>query len=298
MLGHLSRVVVAILIPYTLCADLCYYPNGTQNAQVPCDSNAPASHCCDLANQCLSNGMCAIRVSSETGVEYGRGSCTDSSWEDPVCPPECRLNHDTPNNSSVYDFRAGEVKIWECGVQGHARDAEYCCESEAEGQRCCYTTEVLFSMPSASLGPFTGLPESWSAAVTLPTGESTVPTSVTLIISAGGGESAVSTPSPTASSITNEGIGNDDDNKGTIIGGAVGGSIGGIAIIVAVVFLLRIRRRAGRKGTHNMMPQEMLPESNYQDHKVGRALYQLQPTPVELVGDASLQSPRELQGGV
>ena len=62
----------------------CHFPNGhVQPDAYPC-GNHP-SPCCPDTSLCMSNGLCfAIQ-----GLEHGRHSCTDSSWQSDTCPKMC-----------------------------------------------------------------------------------------------------------------------------------------------------------------------------------------------------------------
>jgi hypothetical protein len=64
----------------------CYYPDGkVASGLTPCNSTAKVSHCCRDADVCLSNGLC---FSTGLGTIIRRG-CTDSSFNDTVCPAFC-----------------------------------------------------------------------------------------------------------------------------------------------------------------------------------------------------------------
>ncbi|KAF9872567.1 hypothetical protein CkaCkLH20_10064 [Colletotrichum karsti] len=111
------------LMQISTAQQLCYYPNGRQSPDVPCNISAPVSMCCGSAKACLSNGLCMLDDTTEnSGVSYARGTCTDAQWTSGVCPRQCLLNQDSPNNSSAYDFRSSGVQVWECdAVLQHVR---------------------------------------------------------------------------------------------------------------------------------------------------------------------------------
>ncbi|KLU88923.1 hypothetical protein MAPG_07904 [Magnaporthiopsis poae ATCC 64411] len=140
-------------VSYVQGANLCFFPNGRQAKDVPCDPTAAVSMCCGSVAACLSNGLCKDEsTTNSTGVAYARGTCTDPTWQSPFCPQNCQLNQDTMRNSSAYDFRANGVQVWECDAQGFGQPARYCCESAAEKTRCCATSSALFRLASASPG--------------------------------------------------------------------------------------------------------------------------------------------------
>lgn len=67
----------------------CYYPDGTEAPDTPCNSTAEQSACCGSSAYCLANGLCL----GDGGTS--RGSCTDESWEDDSCPQYCRDSTET-----------------------------------------------------------------------------------------------------------------------------------------------------------------------------------------------------------
>ncbi|KAL8371579.1 hypothetical protein RB595_001397 [Gaeumannomyces hyphopodioides] len=140
-------------VSYVQAASLCFFPNGRQSKDVPCDPTAEVSMCCGSVAACLSNGLCKDEsTTNSTGVAYARGTCSDPTWQSPFCPQNCQLNQDTMRNRSAYDFRANGVQVWECDAQGFGQPARYCCESAAEKTRCCATSSALFRLASASPG--------------------------------------------------------------------------------------------------------------------------------------------------
>jgi hypothetical protein len=153
----LVSVVTFLLIAHSgESGNICYYPNGdTMGTDVPCDPDAPVTQCCGSRSACLTNGLCALEATDDIGISYARGTCTDRSWSSPLCPQQCQLNQDTPTNSSAYDFRADGVQVWQCVTKGYAQEAQFCCESDAEKQRCCETETAVFSLDNATLGPST-----------------------------------------------------------------------------------------------------------------------------------------------
>ncbi|KAH6864843.1 hypothetical protein BKA58DRAFT_404651 [Alternaria rosae] len=228
------------LLHFASPQNICYYPNGdTQPHDVPCDPEAEVTGCCWSRAACLTNGLCIMGgAESDSGQEYARGTCTDRSWSSPLCPQNCQLNQDTPNNSSAYDFRADGVKVWQCGSQGYGREAEYCCESEAEGQRCCQTDTAVFVLTSATVGPYTGIESSsllsLTSSATLSASTTPLPTPSRT------GSAAQSSQSPPADAS------NRSDNKATTIGAGVGGALGGCLLTTLLVFF--IRRHKNRRA--------------------------------------------------
>src|ERR1700712_3184783 len=94
---RLSLLLLSIaLYAYSaLAASICYMPNGlvnTQNSDKPCNASAPVSACCGDTASCLSNGMCKLEATEDTGISYARGTCTDKTWNSPACPPMCQIS--------------------------------------------------------------------------------------------------------------------------------------------------------------------------------------------------------------
>lgn len=78
----------------------CYYPNGEISLDVPCDPDAEYTACCARGGlSCLANRLCLM-----PSGEFGRGSCTDPTWQSPECPKFCTresLSHTLPRDKQV-----------------------------------------------------------------------------------------------------------------------------------------------------------------------------------------------------
>ena len=85
-------LLLGALAALQTCSAKCYYPDGTQAADFPCDPDAENSMCCGdgrpvkdfVGFACLSNKMCQ----SSSG-RIIRGSCTDPTWKSPECVGYC-----------------------------------------------------------------------------------------------------------------------------------------------------------------------------------------------------------------
>jgi hypothetical protein len=91
----LLLISIALYACTALTASICYLPNGQLNTignDKPCNASAPVSACCGDTASCLSNGMCKIEATEDTGISYARGTCTDKTWNSPACPPMCQLS--------------------------------------------------------------------------------------------------------------------------------------------------------------------------------------------------------------
>ncbi|KAL2178419.1 uncharacterized protein P884DRAFT_291502 [Thermothelomyces heterothallicus CBS 202.75] len=74
-------------------SDSCFFPNGKHaGSSASCwETNGnQTALCCQTGDLCLNNNVCAVK--SRTGTSsYYRGSCIDSTWSNPKCPPGSRL---------------------------------------------------------------------------------------------------------------------------------------------------------------------------------------------------------------
>ncbi|KAK1595567.1 uncharacterized protein LY79DRAFT_667946 [Colletotrichum navitas] len=213
-------------------AQLCFFPGGVQARDVPCDPTAEVSMCCGSVNACLSNGLCKLEeTTNNTGVAYARGTCSDPTWQSPVCPQNCVLNPDTRTNRTAYDFRFNGVQVWQCDSQGYGVPGKFCCESAAEKTRCCSTPTAVFgplipATPGNAAAVQTYEP---SAAQASPTQTSMPMPGVTSKIPATPGQANASS-SPTGS----DGSNSSNDNGSGGGGGGGGGGQGGVGSLAIV----------------------------------------------------------------
>lgn len=90
-------------------ANLCFFPGGVQSLDVPCDPKAEVSMCCGSVNACLSNGLCKLEdTSNNTGIAYARGTCSDPTWQSPICPQHCVLSKSFTTPFRVYGRKVGQ----------------------------------------------------------------------------------------------------------------------------------------------------------------------------------------------
>ncbi|OHE91158.1 hypothetical protein CORC01_13534 [Colletotrichum orchidophilum] len=255
-------------------ANLCFFPGGVQSHDVPCDPKAEVSMCCGSVNACLSNGLCKLDdTTNKTGIAYARGTCSDPTWQSPICPQNCVLNPDTRKSKSAYDFRFNGVQVWQCDSQGFGVPGKFCCESAAEKTRCCST-------PAAIFGPLIAATPGNAAAVqTLNTGAKSTPThsgsaragvtggsnypsqpmpemtavpTISSKIPATPGGAGASQPTGDTNSGGGGGGGNQDNGQrgignAAVVGLAVGASIGG-ALLVAAGVMWYLRKERSRQG--------------------------------------------------
>ena len=67
----------------------CYFPNGAQTHDQPCNATAEVSHCCSKSSICLDNGFC-LNAGDTVPYTLSRGTCTDYSFLSPSCPQRCK----------------------------------------------------------------------------------------------------------------------------------------------------------------------------------------------------------------
>jgi hypothetical protein len=82
-------VETLLLLLATLAAgQQCFWPDGSVDGGAVACGPSGASMCCSAGSQCTSNKLCVVD-DPVAGWEYFRGSCTDSTWQDPACPTFC-----------------------------------------------------------------------------------------------------------------------------------------------------------------------------------------------------------------
>jgi hypothetical protein len=270
-----------------LSASICYFPNGDTSTDVPCDAEAPFTQCCGTRSACLSNGLCALKATNDTGTAYARGTCTDRSWASPLCPQQCQLNQDTPINTTAYDFRASGVQVWQCGSEGFARDAKFCCESEAESKRCCSTQTALFTLLSASVGPSTSIKTTQSS------------TSTALSSTIGPGPTrSEGVPANTSPPATSAPTPKRRMNTAVSVGAGVGGTLIVLVLIAGVIFCMRKRKHKKQNmAKANDGQQEItMAEENKHPYELATHPIELPPQPHlawELPGNPPVELPAD-----
>ncbi|CEI61139.1 unnamed protein product [Fusarium venenatum] len=85
----MTKLIAALFLyflPICIAASKCYYPNGIEANDFPCDPGADESTCCGggLGTVCLSN-----KLYIGTDGNTLRGSCTDKNWASPECAMYC-----------------------------------------------------------------------------------------------------------------------------------------------------------------------------------------------------------------
>lgn len=110
----------------------CYFPDGTIAASHRlCHVGVKHSVCCRDGYGCLSNGVCSLVEyawrADKVDPVYLRGSCTDETWRDPVCPKFC-LEDGTDGNPEYGMIRCENAnqEVFLC----QTRDGRNCSDRE------------------------------------------------------------------------------------------------------------------------------------------------------------------------
>jgi hypothetical protein len=131
-------LLLSLLIPQVVST--CYYPNGdTASGDVPCNSDQSESACCGPGYACLSNTIClrtSLAIDGQNGVTYVRGSCTDQSWNSPLCPKFC-VNANSPYDDNI----AGGQSMGKC--ENEAADIYYCGDKDLSAVNCADNVDVI-----------------------------------------------------------------------------------------------------------------------------------------------------------
>ena len=75
---RLLSLIFILLAPSDAAIDQCFYPNGDESPDYPCDRNGESTNCCggDIGIACLSNGLC-----QGPNGNIIRGSCSNDNWD-------------------------------------------------------------------------------------------------------------------------------------------------------------------------------------------------------------------------
>jgi hypothetical protein len=150
-------------LPWPIFAAQCYWPNGkVAVGLVPCNTTAPASHCCRESDLCLTNGLC---VSSGLSSVLRR-ACTDDKWNNSACPDFCTQGVCIPvwrwSNSKMAASTFFFQKLTNDGVEGSFREAEsvmtpcgqynkFCCGQDKTARDCCDNDNGTVTITSGEL---------------------------------------------------------------------------------------------------------------------------------------------------
>ncbi|KAF3913499.1 hypothetical protein AA313_de0210162 [Arthrobotrys entomopaga] len=119
-ISSLRSVLWLILLRMALATD-CFFPNGTQSEDSPCNPNGP-SMCCGPGVSCLGNGVClgGTYLSGIWRYTFARGSCTDQNWEDHHCfnPDGDSSGNDCATRDDVFSLSGGTSIVTVIGIPG------------------------------------------------------------------------------------------------------------------------------------------------------------------------------------
>ncbi|KAM5343480.1 hypothetical protein ACJ41O_012017 [Fusarium nematophilum] len=245
MTRRISLLLVLCSLQACLAASKCYYPNGVEAEDFPCDPGADESVCCGggLGSVCLSNKLC-LGADGNTV----RGSCTDKNWASAECAMYC-LGANT-----------GGTDLVSCSNVTNS-DTSYCCD---HNPNCC----------NSGVGRFNVLPpepEAWAtwnrratqyAVVgTLFDSEptsTTAPPTTTSMPSTTTTTSAPPSPTTVEASSTNDSAADTERSSAEPSGLSTGAKAGigagvgvGALVIAAVVYLLWKTRKNDRAAKEN-----------------------------------------------
>ncbi|KAH7176186.1 hypothetical protein EDB81DRAFT_706464 [Dactylonectria macrodidyma] len=249
MIQLVSVLLFLCSLSTSLAASKCYYPNGDEASDFPCDPDADESVCCGggLGSVCLSNKLCLGSNGNTV-----RGSCTEEDWASSECAMYC-LGAD-----------AGGTDLISCSNVTDS-DISYCCDHNAG---CCNSGVGRFNvLPSE--------PEIWatwdreaSQYVVVGTLFDSDPTSTTApattskISSTTSATSApITTARETSTSVpTQDASGSSEAPMGLSTGAKAGIGAGagvGAILIAAVAYLLWKTRKNSRAAKDNkQMPPD------------------------------------------
>ncbi|KAF2260475.1 hypothetical protein CC78DRAFT_536359 [Lojkania enalia] len=245
------QVLTIWLFSFTLTVNTqekktCYFPDleaKIPTGDVPCVSEGE-SFCCGQGFACLSNKLCkftAFAGEQKPGQPiYGRGSCTDSSWNSPDCPNYCIApeDGDTMDNGASLGKCANTIKdryycinnltlplIGSNDLDSLCSDAKYYMEFEVSE-----TTLTIIGVAQSSTSSSTSTP---TITPSFTNTASTDSISTTSAVSAPG-----DTSSPTIESNARD--------LSVPIGAGVGVPLGVIVIGAAGILFYRYRYRRSR----------------------------------------------------
>jgi hypothetical protein len=116
--------VFALSYLTTAVTATCYFPNGDEVNDTPCNPGATHSTCCGPGYACLSNNVCVLTEHVTPDIRklsslYVRASCTDKDWAANECPSFC-MNSQVGDNTGV-----GGMGVSKCDANGGV-DRYYC----------------------------------------------------------------------------------------------------------------------------------------------------------------------------
>lgn len=238
----------------------CYYPDGSESTDVPCDPGALESACCGELSSCTRDKICdwgGTTFIDGFSFPWSVGSCTDKTWNTSACfnLDNCkRLFDSSPRQHAVM---ATNVACSLTTVQPHQNNINlcgndikgYCCDQDYIMGDCnCTTGENTFFLNDSISSSTTQSSLFSSQTISLSTGSTSQTGSLTGSISVPTYASSVPTPdSDTGSS------------KATKIGVGLGVTIGVLVVAVIVIWVVRLRRASKCEQIENEVIQCTVP---------------------------------------
>ncbi|KAK4210105.1 hypothetical protein QBC37DRAFT_41474 [Rhypophila decipiens] len=115
----------------------CYFPDGSEDDDFPCNPDARQSFCCNVGHACMSNGFCKPRGYDELPGYwlYTRGSCTDEQWMSDSCPNICIDSATASTWVHIADCAEFQGEGWLCCAKN---------TDDAIQGNCCDDDDALF----------------------------------------------------------------------------------------------------------------------------------------------------------
>lgn len=241
------EVSFALLIFFTLSRpslqQTCYYPDGSiANTDRACIlEGQDFSFCCGQNYACLANKVCSNTISSASGINLVRGSCTDHSWESEFCPNFCTGVDQNDSGGNAMEFCSGD--IWLCDSNEKPSN----CSTGENTVTLLGGTDALTtigvapavtpstsSSSSSTTSSSTSTTSTESSSTSTSTSSSTSPTD----------QSSTSPPQPAAASGTPEASSSSGLSTGAKAGIGIGVPLGVMAIAVIAYFAWRQGRKS------------------------------------------------------
>ncbi|KAE8381874.1 hypothetical protein BDV26DRAFT_254789 [Aspergillus bertholletiae] len=203
-------------------ATLCYTPDGTISNDVPCNTTASVSVCCQEGFICTSNLLCQPQGwwdgTDGNPLQFIRGTCTDKSWSSPLCPGRC-----------VAESVSGGEWVMRCGNT----TSNYCCSADD----CCSNKSFSqLSLDEPTVTATAGVVPSTTVHAATTTSASTT-------------SSGSTTRSPTQTASSSSSAGGVSSSHSKTIGIGVGVGVGcGVVMLGLLGGFLFMRRRKVRQA--------------------------------------------------
>lgn len=220
----------------------CYFPNGEESTDFPCDPDAEDSTCCsgNLGSVCLSNKLCQT-----SGGNIVRAACTDQKWNSLNCPMFC------------VDADTGGTDLISC-QNVTSKDTSYCCDHKTY---CCDSGVGRFDVLPSNPQPWA----TWNVessrflvvgtmfvAKSSTTSQSTTPTTLESTTSPTG--SGLASASESASTSNSSPEPSSGLSHGTQAGIGVGVGVGSLLVSAVIYLIWKLRKFERRQNNEPPCP--------------------------------------------